>query len=156
MTFAVVAFTIIVQGLAIKPLLHVLGIATVGDDTYELARVQQIAVSSARTELDRLLENHVVSGPTYSQLRQEIERELKSAEQRVADLYGEDTAQTSSEVQTARMKLIAAKKSAIEDAVHDGLISQQSANKMIEAADREMDELADRPDVDADTASKAQ
>ena len=156
MTFGVVAFTIIVQGLAIKPLLHVLGIATVGDDTYELARVQQIAVSSARTELDRLLENHVVSGPTYSQLRQEIERELKGAEQRVADLYGEDTAQTSSEVQTARMKLIAAKKSAIEDAVHDGLISQQSANKMIEAADKEMDELADRPDVDADTASKAQ
>ncbi len=104
MTFGVVAFTIIVQGLAIKPLLHVLGIATVGEDPYELARVKQIAVSSARTELERPLENHVVSGPTYSQLRQEIERELKTAEQRVADLYGEETAHTLSEVRTARMK----------------------------------------------------
>ena len=126
------------------------GSLTVGEDPYELARVQQIAVSSARTELDRLLENHVVSGPTYSQLRQEIERELKTAEQRVADLYGEDTTHTSSEVQTARMKLVAAKKSAIEDAVHDGLISQQSANKMIEAADQELDTLTDRDQVSAD------
>ena len=54
MTFGVVAFTIIVQELAIKPLLHILGIGTVGEDAYEIARVQQIAASSARSELDTM------------------------------------------------------------------------------------------------------
>ncbi len=147
MTFGVVAFTIVFQGLAIKPLLHVLGMGAVGEDAYELARVQQIAVSSARTELDKLLQNHLVSGPTYGQLRQEIEQQLKDAEQRVLDLYGGDSTRISSEVQTAKMKLLAAKKSAIEEAVHDGLISQQGANKMIEAADQEMDELTGRDQV---------
>ena len=39
------------------------------------------------------------------------------------------------------MKLIAAEKSAIEQAVHDGLISQQTANAMIEVKDRELDKL---------------
>lgn len=154
MTFGVVAFTIIVQGLAIKPLLHVLGMGTVSEDAYELARVQQIAVSSARSELDKLLHNHLVSRPTYSRLRQEIDQELEQAEQRVVDLYGKDNAQISSEVQTAKLKLMAARKSAIDEAVHDGLISQQSANKMIEAADREIDTLTARSKVSAGDQGK--
>ena len=145
MTFGVVAFTIIVQGLAIKPLLHVLGIVTVGEDAYEIARVEQIAVSSARSELEKLFHNHLISGPTYNQLRQGIERDLENAEQHVLKAYGTDTTRIGAEVRTAKMKLIAAKKSAIEEAVHDGLISQKSANNMIEAADQEIDALADRP-----------
>jgi hypothetical protein len=42
----------------------------------------------------------------------------------------------------ARMKLLAAEKSSLEDAVHNGLISQESADKMIEAADQELDKLS--------------
>lgn len=144
MTFGVVAFTIIVQGLAIKPLLHMLGIVRVGEDAYEIARVQQIAVSSARSELEKLFHKNLISGPTYNQLRQGIERELENAEQHVVKAYGTDTTRIVSEVKTAKMKLIAAKKSAIEEAVHDGLISQKSANNMIEAADQEIDALAGR------------
>jgi len=150
MTFGVVAFTIVLQGLAIKPLLHVLGIGLVDEDAYEVARVQQIAVSSARSELEQLLRNNLVSGPTYSQLLRDIEQELQQAEQRVSDLYGEGTARIFSEVHTAKLKLSAARKSAIEQAVHDGLISQHSANKMIEAADEEMDLLVESERVSAE------
>jgi hypothetical protein len=41
----------------------------------------------------------------------------------------------------ARKRLIAAEKSSIEQAVHDGLISRRTAAKMIEASDRELDSL---------------
>ena len=142
MTFGVVAFTIVVQGLAIKPLLRVLGMGSVLEDAYEQARVQQIAVSSERSELDKLLHHHLISSPTYDQLRGAIERELERAEQRVVDLYAGDTARIVSEVNAAKIKLAAARKSAIEQAVYDGLISEQSAEKMIEAADQEVDKLA--------------
>jgi hypothetical protein len=54
------------------------------------------------------------------------------------------------------MKLTGAKKSAIEEAVYDGMISQQSANKVIKAADQEMDEVADRPHVHTGAASRPQ
>ena len=64
MTFGVVAFTIIVQGLAIKPLLRILGIRTTGENAYEQARVEQIAVSSARSELDELADNHLLVWPS--------------------------------------------------------------------------------------------
>ena len=143
MTFGVVAFTIIVQGLAIKPLLRILGMQTTRENDYEQARVEHIAVSSARAELDELLRNHLLSGPAYSQLRQELDKKLEHAKEKVAALYGKDNSRILRELEMAKMKLIAAEKSAIEQAVHDGLISQPTANRMIEAEDRELDELTD-------------
>ena len=144
MTFGVVAATIIFQGLAIKPLLRVLGMSAVRDDAYELARVQQIAISSARSELDDLFRNHVVSGPAYDRLREELDHRLDQAKAQVAELYGKDATRILPEIQMAKMKLIAAEKSSIEGAVHDGLITQQTAGKMIEAADEEMDKLSNQ------------
>ncbi len=141
MTFGVVGFTIIFQGLAIKPLLRLLGVSTVREDAYQMARLQQIAVSSARTELDQLLRNQLLSGPAYDQLREELDKRLKRAEEQVADLYGKDATRILPEIQRARMKLVIAEKSAIEQAIHDGLVSQQTANKMIEVADKELDAL---------------
>ncbi len=143
MTFGVVAFTIIAQGLAIKPLLRVLGISTAREDDYELARVQQIAVSAARSELDEMLHNHLLSGPAYEQLRQELDDQLQRAKKQVTELYGKDTSRILPEIQTAKIKLIAAKRSAIEQAVHEGLINQNTANKMIDAADQELDRIVD-------------
>ena len=141
MTFGVVAFTIIVQGLTIKPLLRVLGMGVLREDAYELARVRQIAVSSARTELDDMLHSHLISRPTYAQLRSEIDSEMESAEKQVDEIYGSDKSRARPEMQTAKMKLAAARKSAIEQAVQDGLISQMSADKLIQAADKELDKL---------------
>jgi monovalent cation:H+ antiporter, CPA1 family len=142
MTFGVVSFTIIFQGSAIKPLLRFLGVSSsIREDAYELARVHQIAVSSARIELDQLLRSHLLSGPAYDQLRQEVDRQLERAEKQVAELYGKDTTRVFPEIQMARMKLIAAEKSAIEQAVHDGLVSQQTAKRMIEDVDKKLDTL---------------
>ncbi len=144
MTFGIVAFTIVVQGLAIKPLLRTLGMTTSQEDDYERARVHQIAISSARTELEELLENHIVSLPAYDQLRGELDSRLERVKAEVAEIYGKDETRILPEIQMAKMKLIAAEKSSIEQAVHDGLISQKTAASMIEAVDRELDNLASK------------
>jgi Na+:H+ antiporter len=139
MTFGIVAFTIVVQGLTIKPLLRVLGMATTREDDYERARVHQIAISSARTELEELFKNHILSIPAYDQLRSELDIRLERVKAEVAEIYGKDQTRILPEIQMAKMKLIAAEKSSVEQAEHDGLISRQTAAKMIEAADRELD-----------------
>ena len=90
MTFAVVAFTIVVQGLAIKPLLRILGISTPQDGDYERARVRQISISSAQSELETLLRTHAVSVPAYEQLRRELDIRLARVKDEVAELYGKD------------------------------------------------------------------
>jgi Na+:H+ antiporter len=141
MTFGVVAFTIVVQGLAIKPLLRVLGLSALREGDYERARVRQISISSAQSELEALLRNHAIAAPAYEQLRQELDARLAQVKAEISELYGKDTSRIIPEIQIARMKLIAAEKSAIEQAEHDGLISRQTAAQMIEDADQELDGL---------------
>jgi len=144
MTFGVVAMTIIFQGFAIKPLLGILGIGVVREDAYELARVQQISISAARTELDDLFRNHVISGPAYEKLSKELEKRFDLAKTQVDEIYGKDVNRIVPEMQMAKMKLIAAEKSSLEEAVHNGLITRQSAGKLIEAADQELDKLSNQ------------
>jgi len=141
MTFGAVAFTIIVQGLTIKPLLRALRLSTSKEDDYERARVRQIALAAAQRELDSMFRSHLVSRPVYERYREEIEAQLKKAETEVAEIYGKNEARAAEEVRLAKVRLVAAEKSSIEEAVHDGLISAQSASDMINAADRALDSL---------------
>ena len=131
-TFGVVAFSLIVQGLTIKPLLRILGMATSSESEYNRARVRQIALSSARAELDDLLRSHAVSAPLHARLRQELDSSLGQVESEIAEIYKQDEAWANEEIRTARLQLIAAERGAIQRALYDGLISPQTASNMIE------------------------
>jgi Na+:H+ antiporter len=141
MAFGAVAFTLIVQGLTIKPLLRALGVSTSKEDHYERARVRQIALAAAQGELNSMLRSHLVSAPVYERYRRELEIQLEKAESDVAEIYRKDESRASEEIHLTKVRLIAAEKSSIEEAVHEGLISAQSARSMIDAADRELDRL---------------
>ncbi len=147
MTFGVVAFTIIFQGLSIKPLLRALGMSAVHEDAYEIAREQQIAISSARSELDDYLRSHVISIPAYNVLRNELDDQLERAKAQVDEIYGKDATRIYPEIRLARMRLIAAEKSSMEEAVHGGLISQENASKLVAAADEELDKLTQQEET---------
>ena len=140
-TFGVVAFSLIVQGLTIKPLLRMLGMCSVAESEYDRAKVRQIALSSARLELEELLRSHVVSAPLHARLRQELDSSLAQAEAHIAEMYTEDTERAQSEIRTAGARLSAAQRGAIQRAFYDGLISQQTAANMVDLADRRMFEL---------------
>ena len=64
-TFGVVAFSLIVQGLSIKPLIRRLRISVTKENEADRIRAQQIAVSSARSELEEMLKAHLLSDPFY-------------------------------------------------------------------------------------------
>ena len=141
MTFGVVAFTIIVQGLAIKPALRFLGVAVSKEDEYGRARVRQIALSAALGELNDLLSNNLVSPPVYERLRGEVQDKLEEVKEEVVDLFTKDERRGEAEFLLAKKRLIAAEKSSIEQALHEGLISQGTATRMIDEADSQLDEL---------------
>jgi CPA1 family monovalent cation:H+ antiporter len=141
MTFGVVAFTIVVQGLSIKPALRALGIGGAQEGEFELARVRQIALLAARSELQDMLGQHVVSAPVHARLSRELDGRLEETRAAIDRLFQQDEARFSDEVRIARARLLAAERSSIEQAMHDGLISRQAATRMIGAADRELDEL---------------
>lgn len=142
MAFGAVAFTIIVQGLTIKPLLRALGVSSSKEDIYGKARVREIALAAAQGELDSMVGSRLISPPVYERYRSLLGTQMEKAERDIAEIYREDESRASEEFHLTKVRLVAAQKSAIEDAVHSGLISAQSARSLIDAADQELDRLA--------------
>jgi Na+:H+ antiporter len=141
MTFGIVAFTIVVQGLTIKPLLGVLGLARGGEDAYARARGHQMAVSAARAELEELREREELSAPAYARLRAELDRRSTAVESELAAVLERDTTYLDEELRRAKQRLLDAEKSSIAEAAHAGTLSAKTAEEMLEEADRQWVEL---------------
>lgn len=141
LTFGVVAFSMIAQGLTIKPLIRVLGISTAKEDETDRIRAQQIAVSSARSELNDMLRTHILSKPVYERLGREFDAKLVTLSEEIAEIYNKDAGRVESEIETAKSRLLAAQRSSLEDAVRDGLISSQTGTKAADATEAQLDEL---------------
>ncbi len=146
MTFGTVAFTIIVQGLSIKPAIHLLGVASRVEDELNRARARKMAVSSARIELDGMLSSCLISKSAYERLRQELDGRLEQVTAEISEIEDRDVARITREIRDARIRLIAAERSSIEQALHDGLITAKSASSLTDAADRDLDKLTSRTD----------
>jgi CPA1 family monovalent cation:H+ antiporter len=142
MAFGVVAFTIVVQGISIKPALRLLGISSAREGEFELTRARQMALLAARAELQDMLAQHVLSAPVHARLSRELDRSLDDTRSAIDRLFQKDEARFSDEMRIARVRLMAAERSSIEQAMHDGLISRHGATRLIAAADRELDALA--------------
>ncbi|MGH9727333.1 MAG: hypothetical protein ACRD4V_01930, partial [Candidatus Acidiferrales bacterium] len=143
--FGVVAFTIIVQGITMKPLVRLFGIATKDEDEYSRARVQQIAITSSLSELEGMAAKHMISGPVYRQLRQELEDRLQNVTHEVDTIFSENHQRLAGEFHSARTRLLAAEKSAIEQAFHDGLLTASTASKMADEASSRYEEHDEPP-----------
>jgi CPA1 family monovalent cation:H+ antiporter len=141
MTFGVVAFSIIAQGLTVKPLLRLLGIPMGHEEEYDRAKVRRIAVSAARRELDGLLRDNLISLPGYQQLRDELEARLQETEKEIESLHETDHTAAEEELRMASARLAAAEKSAIQRSANQGLVSAHTAEKMIADSDDRLDKL---------------
>ncbi len=145
MTFGVVAFTIVVQGMTIRPLLRWLGIAALHEDDYDRARVRRAAVLSAQAQLDDMLKENRISTPAYELLRRELDVRLDRAQKEMEEASHQNEDRVRNEIRHARTRLKAAEKSSIEQALHDGLILQKTASAMIEEVDRSPDDTPEKP-----------
>ncbi|HUI40559.1 MAG TPA: cation:proton antiporter, partial [Terriglobia bacterium] len=144
-TFGVVAFSLIAQGLTIKPLLRLLGVTGTTESEYERVRVSQLALAAARAELEHLRGSQALSAPLYTTLQQELDGHLAQVESEIEEMYREDTSRAEEELRTARIQLDSAQKEAIRRALRDGMISATTAAKMIDAVGRQLQALGETP-----------
>ncbi len=135
LTFAVVAFTIVVQGITLKPLIRLLKIAANIDDDYSRSRVRQVAIASAIAELDGIASRQLISRPVHEQLRSELKARQEHANAAIDSILGDSQDRLSDEFRMARARLSSAEKGAIEQAMNDGWVSSNTASKLIEEVD---------------------
>ncbi|MEO8130584.1 MAG: Na+/H+ antiporter, partial [Bryobacteraceae bacterium] len=90
MAFGVVAFSIIVQGLTVKPLLALLGIETARENKYDAAKVESAAAMASRRELDYLFQDNLITQPTFEKLRDEVESKLRTTQETIEAIQEKD------------------------------------------------------------------
>jgi monovalent cation:H+ antiporter, CPA1 family len=140
-TFGVVAFSIVAQGLTIQPVLRMLKISSASEDEYTVARVRQVALSLALSELDELRRTHTISAPAYIVLRGELEERHKKIQSEIERLFAEGPAGAEGEMRAAQSRLLAVVRSSVEQAIHDGVITPVAAAKIIDETTEQLDKL---------------
>jgi CPA1 family monovalent cation:H+ antiporter len=141
MTFGVAAFSIVVQGLTMQPLLAWLGLGRRGEDEYMMLKAQQLSLAAAGMELQALRGDHIVSENAYHQLRGELEERVKEISGELSTLQEDRPTLMDEEVTMARRRLVDAKRGALQRAVINGVIPPRVGEHLLADAAREMEAL---------------
>lgn len=145
MTFGVVLFTLLVQGLTIEPLIKRLNLANISrsaEQQHHLARLMMLRAS--RRELDTLQEEGLIAQPTWQVITDMTEEGMQTV------LHDHPELERTVLVET-RQELLRAKRNALAEALHLGAISEEVYRAELGQLDRQMliwerfGEYADRP-----------
>lgn len=135
MTFGVVLFSLVVQGLT----LEVFAKRVFGDERREKVEevlARYIAARSAEYELSRAIESGKIAEPLAAELVYEIRQEVQELQRELENLRD-----TSWITRRVRKYVLDAKKSAVRDAVSRGVISHEVARRVVEEIDSEISRL---------------
>lgn len=153
--FGVVAFSIVVQGLSMKPLLAWLGIVEEVDSSYSLQKAKQLTLGASRVELDRLRQMRSVSPGVFEGLAQELDRRSLELEAGILKIQEDNPSLVEEEIRLARLQLLAAERSALQRGVIEGIVPQEISEHVLAEAAEEIDRLTRTSHGEAGGAGKS-
>lgn len=139
--FGVVAFSIVIQGLTMKPLLRWLKLLENTDQGYAIHKARQLALGASKVELEQLRRLHAVSPAVYDSLSREIEDTAKTLEADIQKIQAQDQSVVAEEVRAARLRLMAAERAALQRGVIEGLVPQEVAEHLLQVGSTAEDSL---------------
>ena len=139
MTFGVVTFSIVIQGLTMKPLLRKLGLQQSREGAYDRLRVRRMALTAARTELDHLLSDHLITPRVHQELAEDLTEEADSVTTALEAFQANDPLVTHEELRMARERMTTAEKSVIVRATNEGLLTMDEAEHMLAELDEQLE-----------------
>jgi CPA1 family monovalent cation:H+ antiporter len=137
--FGVVAFSIVVQGLTMKPLLSWLGVVEPMDVSYALQKARQLAASASRLELDRLQKLQSVSPAAVAVLAKEAADRASEIETTLRESQESNPAILDEEIRLTRLRLLAAERSAVQRAVIEGVVPAEVSEHILTETAAEID-----------------
>ncbi len=145
MTFGVVIVSILVQGLSMAPFLRAFGVVRGAADrrAYDVRRGQILAAKAALGSLDEAARSHAVAPEMVSLVRQEYERQLRSAEAEMDHLYGERSGLRDEVLTRFKRYLGEVERDAIGEAARHGLIAEAAAQELTADVDARLTSLAE-------------
>jgi NhaP-type Na+/H+ and K+/H+ antiporter len=143
LTFGVVLFTLLGQGLTVRPLLDRLGLAggPGGGRTVEFAVGRLRQTEAAIAELDALRRSGVAVGEPTDRLAEVYAKQRRDLRAEVAALYRADPALARAQERQAQRQLLIVQREAARDAYSDGQVSAGTLRELVAEIDRELVEL---------------
>jgi len=139
MTFSVVLWTLLVQGLTLKPLMNrlkVSGIPPENELAYEVALTELICARAALNKLEDLRLRGLVSDSDRDRMASIYQDRLLKAEESVA-FHGASSEIHAQRLESARRELLMAQMTTIHEAERAGLMSTQVAGQALRLLDEE-------------------
>jgi CPA1 family monovalent cation:H+ antiporter len=146
MTFSVVLFTLLVQGISMEGLLRKLGLITHSEAQieYEQRHARAIAARSGYEHVERLHRIGLVSNHTWEKIRPVILQRVKALTSAVQEALQLAPELEAGEINTARRESLRAQRNTLSTLRSDGVISQETYEQLVAEVDIALDTAADQ------------
>ncbi len=127
MTFGVVLFTILVQGISMNRLLGWLGISQLSESMLEFQRRlgRARSIRAGRQHLESMYNEGLISPHTWEALKGLYERQHRVLDQKLHKLLHDSVEVSSQEVRAARRELLLAERASLEQLLGAGVVSEE-------------------------------
>ncbi len=139
MTFGVVGFTLIVQGLSIGWLLKLLNIGGGNEhlQQYELERGKLIAANGAVLELEQMYQDALISTHVYQLLSEHNSKDIEQIKEVIEELVHDPNVRDY-EFKTTLKRLLLKQKDSVQDAMKHGIISTHIGEEVLNSINKQI------------------
>lgn len=139
MIFAVVIFTLLVQGLSMKTLLKKLGLIPITTlETYEEKKGEIYALGRARLELEEMYNRGALSQRNYEIMAPPLQDRLEDLKADLHEVAAVEQKAVTEELHRAEERLLHAEKHGIREAYLSGIISERAMKKLLSRVDNRL------------------
>jgi CPA1 family monovalent cation:H+ antiporter len=150
MTFGVIIFTLLVQGLTLRPLLERLGLVSSDQarEEYERTRAALRVVRTAQNTLEREVRGGIITPLIAADLRADYEQREQGLLARLESSQLTDQDLREQQLRSARRHLLTVERSTIRNLLTEGTISDESGRELVTEIDARLAglEVAAEPD----------
>lgn len=142
MIFAVVIFTLLVQGLSVKTLLQKLGL--IGGDfpqSYEARKGEVFALGRVQLELEQMVGRGLLSQSNYELLAPRLQDRVQELHMDLEEAAADHQNAVAEELHLAEKRLLHAEKDGIKEAYLAGIISEKVMKKLLSQVDERLTSL---------------
>ncbi|CAM3737261.1 cation:proton antiporter [Mesobacillus zeae] len=129
LAFSVVLFSLVVQGLTIKPFIRLLGITSRGEEDIEyeglIAKLNRY--ETAIEEINRMKSRLYASEPATREILAEYNYKIKDTKEKIEELFSREPSIKNRQLDTLRKHVLYAENEAIEKLERDEIISARTA-----------------------------
>lgn len=149
LTFGVVLFSLLAQGLTVEPLLNWLKLTERNRATeYRRLAGQLLGARAAQAELERLRNRGLVARAICEPLAREGQERIEHLEGEIAQLHVDNEALLEQQTAELRGRLLAAEKSALQEARRYGVLNDDELRHLEEEVDVRLAEVQSRAEHD--------